>query len=256
VTSSYLDISSSVARRIKLIMTDVDGTLTIDGEHFEPIVAETVGHLQQEGIIVGLVSGRTLPRLERIASLLSTDGPLIAENGGVARLAKGRLVDLGYSRQPALKALAKLKATFPGAIQELWDNNDRLVDVTIAADGVAVNQLRKHVPGIQLLDSGYMIHLIPEGISKGGALKRILPMVLQTKDGTASPDEVMVFGDSATDVSLFEAFNNSVLVFNPRLPSEQREVIAEAASYFVQVPCEQGFVKVARHVMSKRNGPF
>jgi len=252
VTRSYLDISPAVARRIKLIMTDVDGTLTLDGEHFEPAVAHTVRGLEEAGMVVGLVSGRTLPRLERIASLLGTNGPLIAENGGVAKLGDDGLVDLGYSRQPALAAVTKLKALFPGAIQELWDNKDRLVDVTIACDGLAVEQLQKHAPGIQLLDSGYMIHLMPEGISKGGTLKRLLPMIA---DGKVSPDEVVVFGDSPTDVSLFEMFCNSVLVLNPRLPAEQREAVAGIASYSVALPCEQGFVQVAKHIIKSRFSP-
>lgn len=250
MTRSYRDISPALARRIGLIMTDIDGTLTLDGEHFEPVVAVTVARLRNAGITVGLVSGRTLPRVEKVVRLLSTDGPTIAENGGVARLADDGLLDLGYSRQPALNAVARLKELFPGRIRELEDNKDRLVDLTIDCEGLEVGELQKHVPGIYLLDSGYMVHLIPEGISKGTTLMRLLPEI---GDGKLTPDDVMVFGDAPTDASLFEAFPHSVLVLNPTLPPNQIEELSALAAYSGELPVEQGFVQVATHLIDARH---
>ncbi len=229
-------------------MTDVDGTLTLDGEHFDAAVAECIARLQDDCILVGLVSGRDLPRLERIVSLVGANGPLIAENGGVARLTPaGRLVDLGYSRKPALEAVARLKMTFPEAITELDDNKNRFVDVTISSNGVPVEELKKLVPGIQLLDSGYMVHLMPEGISKGGTLMSLLPRM------GLSPSAVMVFGDSPTDVSLFELFANSVLVHNPRLSTEQLQAVKGLSSYLSELPVERGFCQVANHLGKLRH---
>ncbi len=249
VTDSYLQMPPSLARGLRLVMTDVDGTLTSDGQHFDPAVAACVDRLQQAGISVGLVSGRDLPRLERIVSVLSTKGPLIAENGGVARLApSGPLVDLGYSRKPALEAVKKLKASFPGAITELEDNTNRMVDVTIESNGVTVEELQRLVPGIQLLDSGYMVHLMPEGISKGGTLTSLLPKL------GVSASEVAVFGDSPTDISLFEKFPNSVLVHNPRLSSSQLSEVRGCSAYRSDLPVEQGFCQVASYLVEVRQG--
>ncbi len=230
-------------------MTDVDGTLTVDGECFDPAVAKCVSRLQADGIQVGLVSGRDLPRLEKIVSLIATKGPLIAENGGVARLTpSGPLVELGYSRGPALEAVAKLKSAFVGAIVELEDNRNRLVDVTISSDGVPVEELHKQVPGIQLLDSGYMVHLMPEGISKGGTLKSLVVRM------GLSTDEVIVFGDSPTDVSLFACFSNSVLVNNPRLSKDQLRAVDGLSTYASDLPVQKGFCQVAEHILAARRG--
>jgi hypothetical protein len=252
MTASFRSISPALARRIRLVMSDVDGTLSLDGEHFDPIVAEAVQRLQEGGIIVGLVSGRTVPRLESVAECVGIDGPLIAENGGVAKLApSGEVIDLGYSRQPAVEAVGRLKTAFPGAIHELPDNKDRLVDVTIRSDGVAADDLQKEVPGIQLLDSGYMIHMMAQGISKAWTLMRLLGSI---GDGTLSPGEVMVFGDSPTDVSLFELFPNSVLIVNPRLPPEQRKAVDGLAAYVSELPVEKGFAEVVAHVVKARGG--
>jgi HAD superfamily hydrolase (TIGR01484 family) len=250
MTGSFRTLPQVVARRLSLLMTDVDGTLTLDGEHFEPLVADMMARLQADGIVVGLVSGRTLPRLEKVARLLGTRGPLIAENGGVARLvAGGALVDLGYSRGAAAAASALLRSVYPEAVRELDDNRDRLVDVTISADGVAVGDMAKHVSGIQLLDSGYMIHLMAEGISKGGTLAALINLPGGPR---VSPDQVMVCGDSPTDISLFRSFPNSVLIHNPSLSDGQRLAVDGIAAWEGELPVEQGFAQVAAHVLGLR----
>ena len=42
-------------------------------------------------------------------------------------------------------------------------------------------------------------------------------------DGSLSPANVMVFGDSATDISLFELFPHSVFITNPKLTIQQAQ---------------------------------
>jgi len=137
---SYRQISPRLVRQIRLVMTDVDGTITTGEDSISSVVFRVIRHLEEQDIIVGLVSGRTLPELESLAHDLGITGPIIAENGGVAKLkVNGGLVDLGYSRQPALKALEKLKALYPNAIKEREDNRDRLIDVVIWSQGVEVS---------------------------------------------------------------------------------------------------------------------
>jgi len=55
----------------------------------------------------------------------------------------GELIDMGYSRKPALEALEKLRTLFPDAIKEREDNKYRLVDVVLWSHGVDVNELRR-----------------------------------------------------------------------------------------------------------------
>ena len=100
---SYRQISPQLARQIKLVMTNVDGTITTDGDSISSIgfrvirhLEELIRHLEEQGIIVGLVSGRPLPELESLAHDLGITGSIIAENGGVTKLkVNGRLMDLG-----------------------------------------------------------------------------------------------------------------------------------------------------------------
>ncbi len=247
---SYRDIPPELARRTRLLMTDVDGTLTAEDGSIDPSVPGAVRRLEDAGITVGLVSGRNLPRLDALAVCLATSGPIIAENGALARVAPGSdLFELGHSRQPSLDALARLKRLYPGNIREREDNAVRLVDVVFWADGVTTNELREHTGDVQVLDSGYILHLMPPGISKGATL---LHLLRHLGDGDLSPDDLMVFGDSATDLSLFELFTNSVLIPNPLLNSELTIAIDRAAGYTSQSPAGTGFSEVAHHLADLR----
>ena len=223
MTKSFLKITPKLARQIRLVIADVDGTLLCDGDIVSEAVAKSIRSLERCGIMVGFDSGRPLTRLEPLANSLKTSGPVIAENGCVAKLTKeSSLYDLGYSRLPAQQILNKFKAEFKTAIREAPDFKDRLIDVGFFADNVPFEELAKHLGGVQLLDSGYMLHMIQEGVSKGKTLRRILGLI---GGGMINPEEVMVFGDSATDVSLFTEFENSVLIVNPRLTQQQTDCI-------------------------------
>lgn len=229
-------------------MADVDGTLTPGREPVSPAVIEATRLLEKHGIIVGLVSGRTLPMLESLANVLGISGPIIAENGAVARTsADGEFIDLGYSRQPAIEALKKLKALFPDSIKEREDNKDRLVDIVFWLTRIETEELSRHLDDTQLLDSGYILHLMQNGISKGKTLMRLLE---ETGEGTLTPLQVMVFGDSSTDLSLFELFPHSVLIPNPRLPFEHRQILEKAASFTSDLPFGDGFAEVAFHLIN------
>ncbi|MFC2004703.1 HAD hydrolase family protein [Chloroflexota bacterium] len=239
-----------MARQIKLVMTDVDGTITAGGDLLSPAVSQAIHHLEKQRITVGLVSGRTLPKLEQMAYDLKITGPIIAENGGVAKLeVDGELVDLGYSRQPALDALEKLKTLYPDSIKEREDNRDRLIDVVIWSDGVEVSELRSHLGKTQLLDSGYILHLMQEGISKGKTLKRLLE-ILAYKD--ISANNVITFGDSLTDMSLFELFSYCVFIPNPKLAIQHRQELKKIARYVSDQAVEEGFVEVTTHIINAR----
>ena len=250
MTESFFKITTDLASQIKLIVADVDGTLLSSGDSVNPAVAEIIRSLEHCGIMVGLASGRPISRLEPLATALEISGPLMAENGSVAKLKKGNtLFDLGYSRQPALKAFQKLKSEFTGAIREAEDNAVRMIDVGFYCKEIPLEELEKHLESVQLLDSGYMLHLLQEDVSKGKTLKRLLGLI---GDGTLHPREVMVFGDSATDVSLFAEFENSVLIMNPRLTQKQTESVRNIAKYQSNLSFGDGFVEVVSYIINKR----
>jgi phosphoglycolate phosphatase (TIGR01487 family) len=246
MAQSYQHINSKLASQIKLVMTDVDGTLTSGDGSFSSTVQGAVLSLESLGIAVGLISGRNLSRLESFAKQLNISGPIVAENGGVAKINKGgALIDLGYHQEPARKAIEKLRNLFPGTIEDGAWNKKRMVDLVIKISGIEAQELRKHLEDVELLNSGYVFHLLQKGISKGSTLLRVLK---QQGEGQLSKAEVLVIGDSTTDLSLFELFPHSVLIQNPSLPSEDRELLHDAAQYVSENDCGEGFAEVALYI--------
>ena len=246
----FHEIGSDLARQIRLIVSDVDGTLTTEDDSVSQAAVEAMRRLEEDGVVVGLASGRAMPRVESLAVQAGLGGPIIAENGGIAKLRReGALVDLGYSREPALRALERLRLAFPGAVQETEDDRLRLVDLGIKVHGIATSDLMKHLQDVELLDSGYMLHLLQKGVSKGNTLLLLLGMM---EDRSLAPESVMVFGDSTTDLSLFERFTHSVLVMNPRLPATEVQAVERVAQYESGLPMGEGFAQVVNHLLDAR----
>lgn len=247
MSQPYHAISRTTALSLKLIMADIDGTLNGGGDDVIPGVIETVRALQAKGIILGLVSGRTVPMIKKMAAILDIDGPFIAENGAVAALSPSSpLLDLGYSRQKALEALAKLRSLYPGKITERRDNNERIIDLVFMAEGIPVEELRRQLPGVEVLDSSYIMHIMQKGISKGKTLTNLLPLI---GDGKITPAEVFVAGDSSTDLTLFENFPNSLLVRNPRIPEDESLFLQQMAAFISDHEQGQGFAEAASQLL-------
>ncbi|MBT3362101.1 MAG: HAD hydrolase family protein [Chloroflexi bacterium] len=251
MAESYKKLSTDEARRIKLVMTDVDGTLLEDGDELIPEVTQSIQRLESLGIAVGLVSGRHMPELEGMATVLGISGPLIAENGGLAKLtANSDLFPLGYSREPAQRAFEKLQRLFPDSIRGRQDNEQRHIDIVLHYDSIPIDTLRTHInDDVELLDSGYILHLIQKDITKGTTLQRLLDDVIFSD---ITKDNVMVAGDAPTDDSLFKLFPASVLVQNPNLPQNWRAPLKQMTRYESDLSFGQGFAQVARHIIDLR----
>ena len=115
-----------------------------------------------------------------------------------------------------------------------------------------MNELRGHLDDAELIDSGYILHLVQKGISKGRTLIMLLPHIA---DGRLSPADVTVFGDSLTDLSLFEMFPSSVLIVNPRHAPEHMEILYNFCRYKSDLSLGDGFTQVASHIMDGRINP-
>ena len=251
MVNSYKQLTAQTAHQIKLIMTDVDGTLLEDGDTALPSAAEAIRKMESLGITVGLVSGRHMDKLDEMARELAINGPIIAENGSLAKLhIDSGPFPLGYSRAPALKTFDKLKKLFPDSIRGREDNANRLIDVVFFSDVLSTEELGDHIDSdVQLLDSGYIRHLMQKGITKGKTLKTILN---DAQYANLNPKEIMVIGDSPTDISLFEIFPNSVLVQNPNLPDDQIQILKAICRYESTLSFGEGFTEVARHIINLR----
>ena len=72
-----------IAGSIRLVVTDLDGTLLNSGKQVSRRTLDAVRALKQKGIFFTICSGRVYPMTEYYHRLLEIDGPIITCNGAV-----------------------------------------------------------------------------------------------------------------------------------------------------------------------------
>lgn len=213
-----LDLPNS----IRLIATDMDGTLTRRGK-FTPLLLQALEVLQSAGIPVVIVTGRSAGWVQGVVSYLPVAGA-IAENGGVFFPGDTEpeflvhVPDLADHRRSLADLFHDLQNTFP-KIQEAPDNRFRLTDWTFDVRGLSAADLQ--TMGDRCQDAGWgftystvQCHLKPAAQDKASALEQVLqryfPRIL--------PAQLVTVGDSLNDESLFDKsrFPYSVGVGNVR----------------------------------------
>jgi len=213
---------------VRVLYTDVDGTLVGPRGSFfrapdgtatlEP--ARALLALQEEGIALVLVSGRTRPQLLEASLLLGADG-FIAELGGLvgwAQQGRLRVQALPAAGPPATAALvAALGAAFAVRYYEPWHEGHE-VDVLLrgrcdVAEVEAWLVAQGH-PHLRLRDNGitaggdHIFHLLPDGVGKAQAVTWDL-----ARRGFSAAGAVAV-GDSKADLEMASAVGHFWLVAN------------------------------------------
>ncbi|MEM2144710.1 MAG: phosphoglycolate phosphatase, partial [Candidatus Jordarchaeaceae archaeon] len=170
---------------------------------------------------------------------LGISGPVIAENGGVImRSGWEKPVILGSKELP-LKALKILKETFGDRIKETDDQFYRFTDVvirrTIDRESI-LNTLKEEGIKINVLDSGYAIHLCDPRVDKAvGVRKAIETLGYQ-------PEDAVGIGDGQNDVELIQEVGYGVALNNAP------KVLKDVAEYVTEKSFGEGFVEAIEKV--------
>jgi hydroxymethylpyrimidine pyrophosphatase-like HAD family hydrolase len=248
-----LDESYAALQQIRLIATDMDGTLTV-GEKFTPELFQTLQQLQRAQIDVIIVTGRSAGWVSAINHYFPVFGA-ICENGGRFYWGEAAeflvdLPDIAQHRAQLATMFAQLQQRFP-TICESSDNPFRLTDWTfdIGDFGVADLQTMTQIcadAGWGFTYSTVQCHIKPIAQEKANGLQR----VLQQHFPHLSCQQVMTVGDSPNDVTLFDPdrFPNSVGVANVLRYTEQLAHLP----YFVTRSAEgKGFCELSDLIIRK-----
>ncbi|MFH7243668.1 MAG: HAD family hydrolase [Spirulina sp.] len=203
-----------------LIATDMDGTLTRQGE-FTADLLEGLAQWQRAGWTVLVVTGRSAGWVQGIAHYLPIAGAM-AENGGVYFPGSDRpeylsdIPNLSHHRESLAEVFRHLcQHGFDIATAE--DNAFRLTDWTFSTEGLTPTDLTRMAEICHTLDWGFtystvQCHIFPVDQSKAAGLQR----VLNTHFPQFGSHQVITIGDSPNDVSMFDPglFPQSVGVAN------------------------------------------
>lgn len=240
-------------KNIRLVATDMDGTLTQHGK-FTSALLQSLEELAQAGIPVLIVTGRSAGWVDAVKTYLPVTGA-IAENGGLFyscdRELPETLTPIGdriLHRQQLAQTFHYLKTPFP-QLQESADNRFRLTDWTFDVQGLTPAQLQQLETlcleqGWGFTYSNVQCHIKPLQQAKATSLRQVLKQYFPQ----FTPEQILTVGDSPNDETLFDAsqFPLSVGVANVL---EYVERLNHKPAYVTSKAEGEGFCELAQFLL-------
>jgi len=256
-------LTGAALRRIRGVLTDIDGTLTSDGR----LPAATYLAMQQlkdAGLHLIPVTGRCIAWAEILARLWPVDA-IIGENGAFySHLHEGRLhtrfLDDAATRAANLARIhalgARILREVPGcalASDQAWHAADLAIDHAEDVPplpAAAVERIAGLMRSEGMTATVSSIHVNGWfGQHDKLSMSRLCVAELLGADLDAERDEWLFIGDSANDASMFAHFPHSVGVANVR------EIVAQLPvppAYVTEASGGEGFAEMARLLLAAR----
>lgn len=199
--------------KLKLIVFDIDGTLTSFDEPVGYDASAIIGHLEDPGIRIALSSGKDIPYMERIARELGIKRPIIiAENGCV-------IVDVANKKEFWLAnrtpEIYEIRERILNRFSDtLWEQSNKIEftfssKISILKSDVisyAKEVISHYADKVHAYVGSGCIDVLPAGIDKGTALAEVKRMYVFKKE------EVAAIGDGENDIPMFEEAGLSLIV--------------------------------------------
>ncbi len=188
--------------KFKALVVDVDGTITFRDRSLDCRAVEALRSLK---VPVVIATGNVLCFARATSTLLGTGGIVIAENGGVVECG---VVESDTSHlKECEEAFDFLKTYF--ALERL-DPENRKTEIGLRRnfDVERAREMLKGYPEVEILDTGFAVHIKSRKINKGTGLKRIAEMM------ELDARELVAIGDSPNDIEMLRASGFGVAVGN------------------------------------------
>lgn len=245
--------NSSDLQNIRLLATDMDGTLTQAGK-FTSALLRALENLAAAGVQVLIVTGRSAGWVSGINSLMPVAGAL-AENGGLfyssycsESTALTAIPDVINHRQQLAATFAKLQHQFPH-LQESADNPFRITDWTFDISSLTLEQVQYlnafcQDEGWGFTYSNVQCHIKPQVQDKSVGLLKVLRQYFPHY----SLDQIATVGDSPNDESLFDSryFPISIGVANVQNYLSQ---LKYQPRYITTASEGEGFIELSKYIL-------
>jgi len=241
--------------KVRLVATDMDGTLTTNGE-FTAELLQAFGRLKDSGLAVLIVTGRSAGWVSAIVNYLPVVGA-IAENGGLyidkADLEPIILPDIpriSRHRDRLGSLFNRFKDRYPTLVPSV-DNPYRITDWTFDITGLSPSDLAWMQKTCETQSMGFTYSTVQCHIKILRQSKAMgLAKVLQQRFPQLSAADIVTVGDSPNDESLFAAqFPQSVGVANV---AHYLPTLAHSPTYITAAAEGAGFIELANYLIASR----
>ena len=226
---------------LKALLTDIDGTLTDPSRRINTAAITAIRSLQDSGVEVVFASGNTACFMDALCKMMGTRGTFIAENGGVFRVGYTGPLHIKGDQAACRQALELVQSHYrkQGRDLELYSPSYRFADLAFART-VPVEEIKTVLYGypVQVIDTGYAIHLQSLGVTKGTAFAS-----LAHEMGILVSDFLAV-GDSLNDIQMLQTAGIGVTVANAHPDTKA------AAQYVTKNEYGNGFVEAIKKYYS------
>jgi HAD superfamily hydrolase (TIGR01484 family) len=252
---SLLNLNQADLSDIRLIASDVDGTLTLNGKFSSDFIS-TLLDLQSAGIKVLLVTGRSAGWVSALVNYLPVAGA-IAENGGLFLHPNGQqdllssVPNLSRHRILLENTFHQIKQLFPN-LQTSTDNQFRITDWTFNVNDLSTDDIQAISSQCQQMGwsftySNVQCHIKPPHQDKATGLDA----VLKNHFPELNSQQVITVGDSPNDEAMFNPakFPISVGVANIR---HYQDKMLHLSKYMTHTSEFAGFQELAKLLL--KNG--
>ncbi len=217
------------------VLTDVDGTLTDRKRRINTRAIEAIRNLVDNGAEVVLASGNTSCFMDALCRMIGTSGTFIAENGGVYRVGYKGEIHLDGDQDEAREAFGVIRDHYRkrGIELELASPQYRFADLAIYRT-VPVAEVQSLLAdrAIQVIDTGFAIHLQSCGVNKGTAFTKL------AADLGISRQEFLAVGDAVNDVCMLDIAGYGAVPGNADAEAKAK------ADYTAEKEYGEGFVEI------------
>jgi len=192
--------------KYKLLVCDVDGTITDDKKRIQTLGIETLRRVQENGHTVSICSGNVLPVAFGLSTFIGLKGPVIAENGGLVSY-REEIFQL-HSDEAAKKAFAYLRTRMP-EVERLFTDNWRKTEVALKRS-FDLETVRGILKGwnVEIEATGFAIHIMEPGHSKVDGVRKACQIL------GIDISQVVAVGDSDNDVKMLSQCGYGIAVGN------------------------------------------
>lgn len=241
---------AEVLASVRVVATDVDGTLTREGA-LDPEVVRVIAALVEAMVEVVPISGRPAGEVLGLCRYLPGVHRSIAENG---------LLEIVPDREPrwlaeptdpeALRAVGRrLNEEHGAGLRLAPDHPFRLGDVAYERDDrdpetLARLRVQAEAMGVRMVWSSVHVHLTPRPPDKGQGLLRF------AADHGLDPATILTIGDAPNDAGLFVGGRFGVTVGTADVLRE-RDAFDALPTYVTDERESEGFLAVARALLDR-----
>ncbi len=235
-----LEVFIKMLESVSLVAIDVDGTLTYKEPYIHLGAIKALRSLGKE-VPIALVTGNPYPIAYALTVYLRPceDVMGIAENGAVVYIGNREILK-GDTREMENVRKFLMEKGYYKYLSE--DSKFRFVDIALRMEPKDQEKLKKDLSvtgfDVETTSSGYAIHILPRGVSKGtGLLTLCEEMDVDCK-------EVVAIGDSHNDVSMFSVAGLSITLPNaPKDVKMEADLVVGGPGYGYSLPLALKIVK-------------